>query len=303
MKSMVCAYALGGIPLLSEIPIPELPLATAGSFSSAPVEIRRGDVTHPAPGAVQLDPHCFASPGEYFLRIPGVASYLVSNGNQVLVSPDPAALPLDVRAYLLSTIFVALCHQRGLLPLHASAVSSGSGVAAFIAHSGQGKSSLAAHLAQRGFPVVSDDICLVHTDQRPAMVVPTAPWLKLWRSSLETLGRQPEGLNRVFSDDDKYRFPLESRAIAAPIRRLIFLESSAIAVPALKEVTAIESIPLLMNFTHQAYLLEATGQQHQSFMRSSRIAEQAKAYRLLRPWGLEHLEATLDLLENFLKES
>ncbi len=83
---------------------------------------------------------------------------------------------------------------------------------AFLARSGQGKSSLAAHLAQRGFRVLADDVCLIDTRSGPAMVIPTAPWLKLWRNSLEILGRQAEGLERVFSEDDKYRLPLARRA-------------------------------------------------------------------------------------------
>ncbi len=46
------------------------------------------------------------------------------------------------------------------------------------------------------------------------MVIPSAPWLKLWRNSLQHLGRQAEGLERVFSEDDKYRLPLETAAEA-----------------------------------------------------------------------------------------
>ncbi len=41
-----------------------------------------------------------------------------------------------------------------------------------------------------------------------------------------------------------------------------------------------------MNLTHQAYVLEATGQRQESFLRCSRVSSQARAYRLIRPWGL-----------------
>ena len=163
------------------------------------------------PNAVEIDPDCFATSTQYLLRIHGIGRYLVSNGREIVVSPEAGALPLDVRAYLLGTLFVVLCQQRELLPLHASAVSDGKGVVAFLARSGQGKSSLAAHLAQRGFHVLADDVCLIDSSQaHEAMVIPTAPWLKLWRNSLQNLGWQAEGLERVFSEDDKYRLPLES---------------------------------------------------------------------------------------------
>ena len=70
----------------------------------------------------------------------------------------------------------------------------------------------------------------------------------------------------------------------------------------IQEVTAIEAIPLLMNLTHQAYVLEATGQRQESFLRCSRVSSQARAYRLIRPWGLPYLQSTVDLLEKFLLE-
>ena len=301
MKKVAGVYLLGGVTLVSEIPLPELPLIQHRSATPHPVNIRLGEVSN-LPGAIELDPDCFATSTHYFLRVQGIGSYLVNNGREIVVSPETGALPLDVRAYLLGTLFVVLCQQRGLLPLHASAVSGGKGVVAFLARSGQGKSSLAAHLAQRGFRVLGDDVCLIDTQTDQAMVIPAAPWLKLWRNSLQILGRQADGLERVFSEDDKYRLPLQNVLQPEPIRKLVFLESDEGSVTDIQEVTAIEAIPLLMNLTHQAYVLEATGQRQESFLRCSRVSSQARAYRLIRPWGLPHLQSTVDLLEKFLLE-
>ncbi len=69
----------------------------------------------------------------------------------------------------------------------------------------------------------------------------------------------------------------------------------------MQELTAVEAIPLLMDLTHQAYVLQATGQLAQSFLRCSRVSSQASAYRLIRPWGLEHLESSVDTVEKFLR--
>jgi hypothetical protein len=235
---------------------------------------------------------------------------LVTNGQEIVVSLEAGACPLDVRAWLLGTIFVVLCQQRGLLPLHASAVSTEpvngrQGAIAFLARSGQGKSSLAAHLAQRGLRVLADDVCLI--DPAPAddlMVIPSAPWLKLWRNSLQHLGRQAEGLERVFSEDDKYRLPLETAGKREPIRKLVFLEGDEESSSSLRmeEVPPVKALPSLMNLTHQAYVLEATGQRQENFLRCSRVLSQARAYRLIRPWGLDHLESTVDAVEKWLLE-
>jgi hypothetical protein len=303
-------YLLGEITLFSEIVLPELPLIQRERATPHPVTIRLGNVSHHLPGAVEVDPDCFATPSQYLLRIHGTARYLVTNGQEVVVSPEANANPLDVRGWLLGNIFVTLCQQRGLLPLHASAVSSEprngrQGVAAFLARSGQGKSSLAAHLAQRGLRVVADDVCLI--DPTPAdevLVTPSTPWLMLWRNSLQNLGRQAEGLERVLSEHDKYRLPLEAASKREPIRKLVFLEaheesSSGIRI---EEVPRVKAVPLLMNLTHHAYVLEATGQLQETFLRCGRVLSQARAYRLIRPWGLDHLQSTVDAVEKFLLE-
>jgi hypothetical protein len=296
-------YLFGGIKLFSEIALPELRSMELEGATRDPVSILIGDVGAPWPGAVELDPDCFATAAKYVVRIPGIASYQVTNGTEIVVSPAPGAETMDIRAYLLGTIFMVLCQQRGLLPLHGSAVSGRRGVVAFLGRSGQGKSTLAAHLAERGFAVMSDDVCLI--DPAPGarlMVTPVAPWLKLWRNSLENLGRSENGLERVFSDEDKYRVPLAPGAEPQPIRTVIFLgpPDPSTLVTAIEEISPPEAIPLLMNLTHQAYLLQATGQREESFRRCGRVLSQARAYRLRRPWGLEHLESTVDVVQQFL---
>jgi hypothetical protein len=303
MKEIAGIYQVGGMTILSEIALPELPFTQQQGAPLHAVSIRVGEVPNQLPDAIELDPDCFATSTQYLLSVRGIARYLVTSGREIVVDPDASALPLDVRAYLLGSIFVVLCQQRGLLPLHASAISGKSGVVAFLANSGQGKSTLAAHFAERGFRVIADDVCLIDATQPGAvMVIPTAPWLKLWRNSLENLGRRAEGLERVFSEDDKYRLPLAPVLEPEPISKLVFLEGSSSTVTAtvIDDVPRLQAIPLLMNLTHHSYLLEATGQREENFLRCGRVLSQARAYRLIRPWGLMHLESTVDALEKLL---
>jgi hypothetical protein len=304
-------YVLGGIAFASELPLPELREYAPPIDSALPkITIRIGSVPFALPGGIEVDPDCLATPTEYLLRVPGIAIYRVSHGAEVMVEPDRCAVPVDIRAFLLGTVFAVLCHQRGLLPLHASAISTRTGVAAFLARSGQGKSSLVANLGNRGFRIVADDICLVDTNgTREALVIPTAPWLKLWRSSLQQLGQHIEGLDQVFSEDDKYRFPLKNGGALhpsdrQPLRKLIFLrdhesDESAVSV---EELNRVHTVPLLMNQVHQAYLVEAIGKRQESFLRCGQVLSQARAYRLNRPWGFQHMDQTIDAIETLLLE-
>jgi hypothetical protein len=304
-------YVLGGIAFVSELPLPELREHAAPiDFTLPKINIRIGSVPFALPGGIEVDHDCLATPTEYLLRVPGIATYRASHGAEVVVEPDRCAIPLDIRAFLLGTVFAVLCHQRGLLPLHASAISTGNGVAAFLARSGQGKSSLVANLANRGFRIVADDICLVDTNGTlDALVIPSAPWLKLWRASLQQLGQRIEGLDQVFSEDDKYRFPIKNGAAfhlsgRQPLRKLIFLGDRDRDEPAVsvKEVGRVHALPLLMNQVHQAYLVAAIGQRQESFLRCGRVLSHARAYQLNRPWGFQHMDQTIDAIETLLLE-
>src|SRR6185437_15564144 len=114
------------------------------------------------------------------------------------------------RSYLMGSLFAVLCHQRGLLPLHASAVATGEGAIAFLGSSGAGKSSLAAFLARAGYRVLADDICVIDpTASRYRRVLPVAPWLKLWSATLDAMGEPSSGLPLVFSADEKYSYMLD----------------------------------------------------------------------------------------------
>ncbi|NEX18412.1 MAG: hypothetical protein C1943_17865 [Halochromatium sp.] len=108
------------------------------------------------------------APGLYQFLIKDVARYRVQDGREILVDPLPDADPGDVRLWLLGTALGALLHQRGLLPLHVSALALSGGAYAFCGDSGAGKSTLAAALHRRGLALLTDDVGLAVPESPPA---------------------------------------------------------------------------------------------------------------------------------------
>jgi len=311
MPSGVGKYRLGPFLLATEIPIPELKALPAGDPD---VFIRLGKVPERLDNVVANETRWWASRDEYLLRVPGVASFLARHGREVIVEPAPDALAADIRAYLLSPIFSALCYQAGMYSLHASSVRVGDGVVAFLGNSGAGKSTLAAYLERRGYPVISDDICLLDPramERDPAagktVVVPVAPALKLWRSALEQLGASPEQLPRVFSRDDKYRVEIAHPGELGerlPLREVLFLEWAAdpeAPVEFIPEM-GVRAITRLMEFTHYDYLMKPTGRQAENFQLCGRILSQVRAFGFRRPRNFAHIDRVIDALEAHLAE-
>ena len=88
--------------------------------------------------------------------------------------------------FLLGAAFTVLTYQRGLLPLHASAVVQDGAVCAFSGPSGAGKSTLAATLADQRYPFFTDDVLLIQPSTAPDEVLCYAgpKDLKLWEDAL-----------------------------------------------------------------------------------------------------------------------
>jgi len=293
-------FHLGPFRFESEIDIAEL-RASTGSGEIV-VAIRLGSVPTAIEGAVPCADICLVAPTEFLLDIPGTARYYVGNGNEVRLDIVPGAPPADVSTYLLGSIFGVLCHQNGLLPLHASAIECGGAVTAFLGHSGAGKSTLAACLQRRGHRIVADDICLLQSDadSKAMRVVPVAGWLKLWSQSLQYLGETANEQDRIFSKNDKFRLYLPGpESSGLRLTRVVFLaqDPDPLAQPALQPLPQVEAIAGLIDMTYVGYVPGLARQQSRIFQQCARVLGHARAWRLTVPWDLDRMESVLDLLE------
>jgi hypothetical protein len=308
IPSRAFIFYLGPFRFESEIEIPEL-RGSAGSGERV-VSIGLGGVPPAIPGAMFDGDDCQVTVDEYLLDVPGAARYYVCNGNEVRLEIAPDTPIANVSIYLLGSCFGALCHQNGLLPLHASAVESGGAVTAFLGDSGAGKSTLAACLRRRGHRIVSDDICLLQDEEDGMHVVPVAGWLKLWNESLKYLGETPVEQNRVYSTDDKFRLFLAEPGAAINsdrprLDRVVFLArgGDSRAQPTLEPVALLDGIAGLMKLTYAGYVPSLGGQKSRVFRQCARVLQQARAWRLTVPWSLDRMDAVLDLLDEMFNST
>ena len=212
------SYALCGLKVESDLALPDL-LPWTGDERAADIEIRLGDVPDRLEHAVHGGPLLqVAADGACRYAIANVAAYLVEDGRRVTVRPrmDPDAA--DVRVFLLGSVFGILCHQRGLLPLHAGCVEIGGRAVAFAGDSGAGKSTLTAAFLRRGHAVLADDVTVVDLAAPGGpLVLPSFPRIKLWRDAMDGLGLPADGLERSRAQLQKFHLPVESGFRTEPL--------------------------------------------------------------------------------------
>ena len=215
---LYCAF---GLSIRSEVELPQLP---PGEEAALPdLALRIGTV----------EPSLHSEIGYRRGRLFDDFRYEAIAGREVVIEPLPGAAPHNVADGIMSRVLTIVAYQRGLLPLHASAVEVSGRVIAVSGLSGAGKSTMAALLAARGGRVIADDMLVLAGDGTLAW--PGAGGLKLSSKSLARIGRTPEGLALANDAEGKYFLPLPAGAqAAAPISTLVRLEEGE---PALRRLS------------------------------------------------------------------
>jgi hypothetical protein len=109
----------------------------------------------------------------------------------------------DTVTYLVGPILGLLLRLRGIVCLHASAVSIKDRAVVFVGSEGAGKSTTAAAFALRGYPVLSDDIVALVDCGHEFRMFPAYPRVNLWPDSVALLYGSPDALPAITPDWDK----------------------------------------------------------------------------------------------------
>ena len=169
----------------------------------ADVRIGRSAVPDALSGAEHEGPVWQCAGDRVLIRFPWNLAFLVEGGRRISYEAKNGIDDLDLRLFLLNTPWLALAMQRGLLPLHASAVAHGREVQAFTAPSGGGKSTLAAALSARGHALFADDVLLLEPVRSDEVLCYGYKDLKLWREGAALAGVRRGGRCRTAENYDK----------------------------------------------------------------------------------------------------
>ena len=107
-----------GLAFESGMELPEMNQVTG---VPADIEIAPGKVPRHVENAFYACPWYEAAENQFLIRVPGIASFHVENGNRIVAEGSDGASSEDVRVFLLNTVLPALLLQRGMVALHGAA--------------------------------------------------------------------------------------------------------------------------------------------------------------------------------------
>jgi hypothetical protein len=217
-------YSAYGFAIASDVPLPQL----------APAAPAEADLTV---GLGEVAEGVISRPGFRRGVIKGQFRYQLEAGQRITIEPLPGSRPDNVSDGIMSRVLTAAAYQRGLLPLHASAVATAAGVVALCGPSGAGKSTLAAVMAARGAQLIADDMVALGEDGHVAGR--GAAGCKLSVPSLAKLGLTAHGLALANSVERKFFLPLaDTSQGCGRIATLVQLRKGPMAIEPLTPLAA-----------------------------------------------------------------
>lgn len=311
-------YALFGLHLQSDLPLPGIQPVATSSVPDVRVQLVGPSAKIPADHdgpPWYVSPH-LADDHVPLLRMwrPGAGRYyrlLYADGTEFRVAAsgdhvwgtwrEPYCLE-DLATYLLGPVLGFVLRIRGVICLHASAVTIHGRAVAFVGHPGAGKSTTAAALARRGFPVLADDAVALRPAGDAILVESAYPGLRLWPDAVEALYGTGYTLPRLTPNWDKRHLDLTTngyrfQAQALPLGAVYLLEDRRPfpEPPAAEPVTGQAALLRLVAQTYTNYMLDRQ-MRAREFALLGRLAHTVPLRLLFPPAEAARLPELCDLI-------
>jgi hypothetical protein len=302
-------YRFGGLRIASDIPLFGLHVCRNTVQAQCEVVIRCVPISEQVSSTTATFFHGKCS-GTYNGRdllfdYPTVGRFLLRAGQEILIDPAPSSNDDEVRAYLLGSVFGALCHQRGITPLHASAIDVADGCVAFVGASGAGKSTLVAALAQRGHEIIGDDECFLQLGTNGEVQAwPGISGIRLCEDARAALGFSSRGMERAMHGH-KYFVPVRpppNRIQSRSLRKVYQLHRVPNGVTEVTRLRGADAVEVLMQNVYPPGLADCIGSQAYLFKVCTVVARNVPVFRLSRAWDFAALDQGIELLQNHLRD-
>jgi len=278
-------YRISGLNVRSDFPLlGSIALDAPPAFPD--LDIRFGDVPASLEGAVEIGPNWLSAPPQFLLTVPGVVRILVASGSEMVVAPAPGVAIEDAAIFVVGTGIAIALYQRGVLILHASAVTHKDRAFAFSGVSGAGKSTLAALLCLNAdCEMLSDDVSAVDLAGARPLLWADGRRFRLWEDVIGWLRLADRRGLPVRTAINKYHieFPAYDHPQLPPLRAIYMLanlpEGSA---PTIEPVPFGQAAFSLDRLAYRPVLSRQLRQQTQKFEQMAKLLRHVPVYLFSR---------------------
>ncbi len=311
----VCYYRAHGLSVVSEVPCPAW---RGGGAADGDIWIRRrralpqwasgqGDETSYegfsffTPTPLQRGEGGEAGDGRIVFRDPWGHLFSLQDGDTIEVWPNDESPDETVSDTLFGMAMGLLLHQRGRLVFHAGAVEmDGQGVL-LLGNSGAGKSTLSAALHARGHRCLSDDLVSCDLSNDGILTAyPAYPVVSITDEAISALGSFGRNAFRTQGiPETKQPRPVDRfQGTPVPITQIYLLTVGS--RPRIQPLSDRLSLMSLLRHLYGVRILHQGDRQSPLLQRCAVVSRHIPVVRLARPWALQALPETVQVIEAHL---
>ncbi|MDW3196131.1 MAG: hypothetical protein R8G66_27410 [Cytophagales bacterium] len=236
--------------------------------------------------------------GQIQLTFQGLFDSMIHQDSQrIYVKMVEGSSLQEMKTHLLGTVLSFLLLNKSQFPIHASAISTDEGAILFMGHSGVGKSTTATLMMRAGFPIISDDVCLIELQKEQAWVSYAFPQVKLWEESTAYFNIPTKELEIVSNERAKYKVPLTKKVTqnSFPIKAIFEIDfNDQLKGIQIRSKTTMDKLQALLKHTYRHHAVKILGLEKAHFEYCSKLIEAVPIYHLQRPKDLNLLDELVD---------
>lgn len=232
------------------------------------------------------------------IRFTGIADYYISDNKIICHIHHYKYYPL-IEIQFLGTVLSYWLEKLGIIAIHASAVKVDDKSIGFLSSNKGGKTSIAASLMKKGFPLITDDILPLDVNNNHVLSRPGYPTMRMWPDEAEYFLGHSEGLPLVHPKLSKRRVFVGSNGFGSFCDHI--LELQCLYIPKrydnlkispniiIEQLSPLEGVLELIKHSFSPYLVESMGWQKVRIVKFAKIIKKIPIKSLNYPSGYKYL--------------
>lgn len=293
-------YAACGLSIESDLALPAL-TASLSNGDRNRVTIEEGPVPERLTETiVNSGPNWERTANDFLLRVPKVGRFGIHKARSITYRPEGSNSVEDLTAFLTGSVLGILLHLRGSVVLHASASIIDGGAVLFCGRSGAGKSTICAALSERGYTMVSDDLCVLSRGEDGRLWVDAdGRHHKLWQRSLEGLNMTDRRNEEVRNQIGKFYVPSRNgHHTSAPVHALYELSEQRTGdIFGIEPLSGPDAALMVRQNAFRPRIMWQLGQKADYFRAAAQLSSQGLIARFRRPLDFGRINESVAMLE------
>jgi len=213
---------------------------------------------------IESTPFFQANNDYIWINVPTVARFLIKQGQHIFFEPAFDRDENILSSFVYGPCMVALLMQRDLFVLKGAVFQQNDGAIACLGAACSGKSSLMAILAQRGYPILSDDLCVLN---KQGEVFPGPSRIELWDDNIELLQGKLPLIDTTRLAQKKHCFSTADSAVehSVSLSKIYILNQSQRDTLKYEMIHGAQKISELQKNVYNRFYLNALGKSHLYF--------------------------------------